>query len=1203
MGSHRKGGQWHRRLLGTLTLCLMLAGGSLWTLAAESNLIENGSFEQSRRGWFTGVAQPGTRATVDRTVAYEGSGSFLMASSGTGASTSIIQTVALPGPGTYRLGGALRTEDLAPTVTDQSGAVLSLQLYDAGGQAVGSTLAFVWAENTAGEWHPFAEYVAVPEGAAELRLTVQMRHARGSVWWDALELVPIASGFRVVGAQADVHPAGTVQLSWIMPQGTDGTELSYAIYRGERAEGLLDGSPLTIVTDQTFIDRDTLPGRTYYYQIVPMGEAEFGEPSEVVAAHVHAVTTPEEVSGPLYALWDESTGVARIEWTLGADVRAHVLKLERGVLTAHGVAWELVAELPGFSVGYADPLATDLVTPALQYRLTIVSPEGNVSSTMQTRLEGVVPRLADFLEPGVHPRLFISAAEIAALKGAAEANPALRVVLNSEIIWPAIQIPVKYASGIELPPKGVNGPHWELAKDARTAALGYAFTGNEAYAGVAREILLAYARVYKDTPLLGPADGKMTKQTRDEAVWITDMAWAYDLTWNSPLWTEEDRRLLKEDLFLEAARIIHPRGSNAWRTTLNAGVGAVAFLFNDEHWIYETIYGEEGFVYMMGEWNREDGLSWLHSISHHNANRERLTTFAEMAYRSGYDLYNVTVRGKSLKLMYDVALYHAFSNGKHPVVGHAQPTEALGFDWTFGAAYRRYKDPRYVELWRQTLRFLSMEFTVPSVFFLPALQEAEEAADLAVSFGSFAPQGYNVAGSTHFADTGMAVLRGSGIIQDGPEVAFLYKPHGVVVGHQTPDNLTIMLAGHGDHWLPGPGQYHYSQAPPEHGSWYRHTVARNGVVVDETSQYPQGTTNNIYPLDREKSSSGRLLGFMALPSLSAVRGATDTVYEGVAMERTLLVRAPYVVDRYVVEADSVHQYDWVVHINGKERAISLTETPQAGTLGTRAGYQHIDTLRIAETDGTWQASWQRDGGKLQLTMVGGESTTVYRAEGFGPALSRRPMLIARRTAASTEFLSVLELFDTEPVVTDVQAFAVDGVQGVQIVRTDAAEPDVLAWPTSVGVVQLDVGRFDGEMAFFGARDATGVRNMAVLAGNYVASAGVAVTLEYPADVAVEWTDTHYAVTQRSADEQTVRLVVEGGDTPYRVFALGVSDEMLLQGPIKVTEVAVDEAAVDGGQMLSWQAASEVVYVVAQEEPSANWLDRYVVEMLVTRREF
>src|SRR5690606_20973120 len=144
------------------------------------------------------------------------------------------------------------------------------------------------------------------------------------------------------------------------------------------------------------------------------------------------------------------------------------------------------------------------------------------------------------------------------------------------------------------------------------------------------------------------------------------------------------------------------------------------------------------------------------------------------------------------------------------------------------------------------------------------------------------------------------LLRAQSGAGQGLELAMLYKPHGTQVGHQAADNLTIMLEGPGGRWLSGPGSYNYDL--PEQGSWYKQSVARSGVVIDETSQHPQGVSDEIFASDRGRPSSGQLLHFVALPSLGLVAAATDRVYPDAAMERTFLLSADYGIDRYQVSS-------------------------------------------------------------------------------------------------------------------------------------------------------------------------------------------------------------------------------------------------------------------------------------------------------------
>ncbi len=58
------------------------------------------------------------------------------------------------------------------------------------------------------------------------------------------------------------------------------------------------------------------------------------------------------------------------------------------------------------------------------------------------------------------------------------------------------------------------------------------------------------------------------------------------------------------------------------------------------------------------------------------------------------------------------------------------------------------------------------------------------------------------------------------------------------------------------------------------------------------------------------------------------------------MERTVLLSSPYVIDRYRVESEEGHTYDWVVHVDAQEGLVSVDQQPLEGPLGERCGYEH-----------------------------------------------------------------------------------------------------------------------------------------------------------------------------------------------------------------------------------------------------------------------
>jgi hypothetical protein len=1162
---------WRFVAIAVAACCVLTAVGC----ASAANSLQNASFESGMSHWSVAFPKPETRESTGIISDHVASGTkaFFTELASPTLLAGAFQDVVVPQHGTYQVRARLRTEELKLGTNALSGALVRLQFKDESGALVVPSVHLRQTEDTSGQWTTLESAVNVPANVVKVRVELLLYYASGRVWWDDLEFAKEEEAM----------------LSVVYSRIEDSTE---------------------------FIDRNTASGVTYYYHVAPIGaDGPMAEASPALRATVGQVASLAEPPTVFFADW--SQGVARLGWQLPDETRARQLLVERR--TSDATQWTEVAVLPGWMTSYVDSTAPEPIFPdSVLYRLGVITPDGGRIGSTTAVMGGLVPPSPINVSPGVHPRLFITAEEIAAIQAAAETDPSIRLVLQSNIRLPALSLLHKYPEGkLQLPEKSHSSAedarHLNLARDAVKAALGYAFTDDLGMARVAREILVSYATHYKNYPLEIAHDGRLHRQTLEESEWLIDMAWAYDLILPSGTLSASDQHLIENDLLWNAVQVIdryrRAKSGDTWQARHNAGIGAVAFVLEDESWIHEVIFGAKGFVPLTRDMLHDDGLSWMQSISHHYSNNHSWLYLTEAAYRNGLDLYHFSQRGKTLQAMFEAPMYHAFSDGSHPLVGHAHAGERLRCDWPYVIAILRYRDPKYGWLWRNTRHEISGR--LPPILYLPQLAMAEGADHFFIGSQRFALSGENVAGSTLFRDSGMVILRGSGAQPQGPEVAVLFKPHGTTVGHQAADNLTLVLAGSGGQWLPGTGDYNYPSNPPEHVSWYKQTVARNGVVVDEVSQYPQGLSTSQFAIDTTHRSAGQLVHFLALPSVSLTQVETDQVYDGVMMQRTVLVSAPYVIDRYAVESATWHKYDWVAHIAAQEESTSVSEQAREGSLGHRAGYQHIVKVRSGRTDATWQSTWQKPNGKLGITMLGGADTEVVRGQGWGSSLTPRPLVMARREGKETEFVAVMELYDETPMIEPVVALQNEGpeVGGVVIQRhyDGALSRDKLVWqvgdaPRSEAKVLSTGERFYGEMAFFRAPGPEPVAAMAVTNGTLVGTDALTVQSDLPADMAAEWIghQDRAVVTQRSAGQRLlqVHLPSESASGPLRLFALsaGVSDAEQTGMP-SVSEVgALEQMLTETGVHVGWLARPNVVYVVSASEPDSTWLERFAVEM-------
>ena len=1177
-----------------------------------ANLVVNGSFDGDLEGWSTWTPRGAPQIAYDGAVYRTAPGAARLQGFSTTDRAALVQRPAVEAGKWYTISAWVKTENVrSPSVylRVQFNSVADLN------QKTRDHLILGRLRGT-NDWTLLEETFLVPSGTGSLTIEPFLDAAYGIVWWDDIRLVEAdVEALAVKDLRAETLASGAVQLTWSIDERYAGS--TFRIYRSETPafdESILE--PIGVADRTAFVDRNTLENKAYYYKVVPIGlDGAAGEASETLAATVSEVAGVRPVQ-KFHAEWT-ARGV-QLTWEIDGFARAQQIRLERGTAGDDGaVRWSSLGHVPHWMTAHVDTSIPDgIPVDRVWYRASVISPEGEVSEAVQARVGGVVPRREPAVPVGQHPRLFVTAEEIQSLKEAARVNPGVNVLLQNNVINPARQVAQSYLSrDVQLPEKGNNARHQALAGDARRAAFGYAFTGDVVMAEAAKKILLAYASEYRNYPLRLAYDGRVTTQTLDESPWLIELAWAYDLILGSGVVSDEERTLIERDLLWNAVSVIerYARGRSNWQAWHNAAIGAVAFVLNDARWINIVIDGPQGFTYHIREGLRDDGLWWEQSIGYHDFTRRALVYLAEAAWRNGYDLYSYTSRGKSLKLAFDAVFYHAFTDGLHPVVGNTSPSSRLQADWTFALAMLRYGDPRYVWLWKKSG---SVTGGLPAILYTPFVSLADGADSLNLGFGAFAPAGVNLAGNTLFEDTGMGILRAQTGSGERIELAMLYKPHGTEIGHQGPDNLTIMLEGPGGRWLSGPGSYNYDV--PEQGSWYKQSVSRNGVVVDEMSQYPQGVSQAIFATDSGRSSSGELRHFVAMPSLGVMTAATDRVYDDVAMERTVLLTGDYVIDRYVVKSPRERQYDWVLNVSAAEESISIDEEPRPGTLGRRAGYEHIDDARAGETGANWHATWTKPGaGAFRVTMLGSERTQVIRGRGLGPSLTRQPVLIARRNASETEFVSVMEVMTggTREGAT-IHPVAAPGLKGVEVARDrgGGVAVDRMVWKTAQGtggdsagdagdgqgVVRLASGeRFAGELAYFRAPDERWEGALVLVNGTMAEAGAVRVETNTPTDLAVQWTSAEHGagllagavVGQFGREAVRVRLVMPSARETWRVFRLTPEGE-ILDG---VAGEPVEGARADH-LTVSWVAEPGTLYVVAAAEPDRETLRAFAIEV-------
>ncbi|GEM_PF-746815 len=672
----------------------------------------------------------------------------------------------------------------------------------------------------------------------------------------------------------------------------------------------------------------------------------------------------------------------------------------------------------------------------------------------------LAPRMAVEFPQGLqHPYLLVDRDEIAQIRERIQRHPwskgaYLALKANAQE-WAATTIQVPETGGgfyhdVDQTAYQVTKQHYALANAARDLALMYQLSGEDAYLEKARAILLAYADAYLGYPIhdkagrtgeKASAGGRATAQAINEAAWIIPLAWAYDLIFHRL--TPVQRSAIEERLLRPAAELImrNNEGRHNHQAWYNAGVGMVGFALGEKEYIWYALFKDDsGFFYQMEQGVTEEGMWYEGSMHYQFYVLKALFPLAEAAYHADFNLYQTP----GYKRLLDFPIRYATPDLRLPTIndGRAVYLAAPDRAGIYEVAYRRLADPLYAPVLRASTRMNlhALLYGVP---------ELENPAPLPWQ-------------SLNLRDSNLAVLRsgnGMGLLQA------VLNYMGYQGGHSHADQLSLVLWGLGRYVAPDPGSVRYRL--PVHEEYFKQSVAHNLLVVDGRSQ--------------ERAPAAQLEVFLSTPALQMVQASSQDIYPGVALTRTLLLMDGLLVDLFQARSDQPHTYDWIYHNQGRFVTEELAFQAGAEPLGTANGYQHLTDIRQAQGRGALQAEWILGGNRrVRLHFLGQEETDYFlatgpTATGVGDELASRRMslVLARRQGPEVQFVTLIQPYQDQPRVEDVQPIPLTYQNGQRLTpskaqawRLEMAEGDgllaVSSWP---GLKQLGDYRLDGGLAW------------------------------------------------------------------------------------------------------------------------------------------
>lgn len=598
----------------------------------------------------------------------------------------------------------------------------------------------------------------------------------------------------------------------------------------------------------------------------------------------------------------------------------------------------------------------------------------------------------------------------------------------------------------------------------RAAGLLFRITGERKYADHARDILLAYAKLY---PGLGPHPAKANQnagrlfwQSLNDSVWLVQSIQGYDAIRGAL--TGAERKTIEDGVFRPMARFLSDGSPEVFdrihnhATWANAGVGMTGYVLGDKDLVEKALLGldksgKAGFLRQLDLLFSPDGY-YAEGPYYQRYALQPFVVFASaiqandpgrkiFEYRDGIVLKAVTAA---------IQMTHG---GYFFPINDAMPDKSLRTEELYygvAIAYGVTRDPGLLSI---------AEWQGRTVLTPDGLAVAR---DLAAGKAKPFPFASKLFRDGPDGDKGaLAILRTG---PDAGDQALVAKNTSQGMGHGHFDKLGWLLYDSGQPIVTDYGAARFLNIEakdggrylPENDSWAQQTIAHNTLVVDETSHFGAKLkpAEAVAPTQLAFNGEGPTRW-----SIGEVAGA----YKGVRIRRALAqvdvdgLAQPLVVDVVKASADAAHRYDLPLHYAGHliETGFPLkSNVTTRPVLGKANGYQHlwIDAVG-APTAENGTVTWLNNGHFYTYRMLPPAGAQLFLAESGANDpkfnLRREPAIIQRVDGArDATFVGLLEPHGRYDASAETTVGSKSGIASLRHAR--AGDADVVTIRTKAG---------------------------------------------------------------------------------------------------------------------------------------------------------
>lgn len=646
------------------------------------------------------------------------------------------------------------------------------------------------------------------------------------------------------------------------------------------------------------------------------------------------------------------------------------------------------------------------------------------------------------------------------------------------------EVDAEIAAGVEVPfPKDVSGgyTHQQHKKNffiLQKAGALYQILEQVHYAAYVKEVLMAYAKMYKNLPLhpetRSYARGKLFWQCLNDANWLVYVSQAYDCIYD--YLSKKERTYLEKELFRPFADFLsvgNPKFFNRINnhsTWGNAAVGMMGLVMNDEELIQRALYGLKNITIDPNSKDNDGGLI--------KEKGEKEGFLANIDAPFSPDGYYTEAPYYQRYAMYPFLL---FSTG----LENARP-ELKVFEYKNGVLLNAVNS--LINLTDIDGEFFPLNDAQKGMSYYS--RELVAAIDIAYHYGDKNPQLLSIAehqGAVTLDDAGFEVAKAieEGLAKpfkrksieftDGPQgdeggitvlhngkdqkglcLVSKYTAQGNSHGHY--DKLSFMLNFKGEEVIQDYGAARFVNISQKSGG------SQSGVYLDENFSFAKLTiAHNTLSVDEEvhfgrdyrvasKNHAEKYFSELSNDGHQIISAKDHKAYPGVGMHRTLVMLQdhrlyqPLIIDLFRVESLSSHQYDLPYHYFGQLMSTNFDfqKEKNLSPLGGDNGYEHLWKLAEGKSKGgTDQFTWLYNDNFITLSMANKENDAIIFTQmgASDPNFNLRSdpsVIIRRKNTGTTLFANVIEIHGTYSTVTEAPIQSKSMIQEVSIIQDSAA---------------------------------------------------------------------------------------------------------------------------------------------------------------------